>query len=148
MLVEEIVDQLTETLQSRVLAIHGQPVGDVRLEDPPDARDGDLVTDVVARVAALLKRDPHAAADSVASGFPLPQLVKSVTAEANGDLTFRFRRGAFAFELWRRMGGDAADEHALARLTIEDKVDDARWRAVRRNDTSGGDAQAIVELFR
>jgi arginyl-tRNA synthetase len=148
LLAEEIIDQLHETLQSRVLAVLGHPAGTVVLEEPRDVARRDLVTSVVAHVARLLKRDPHAAAEAVANGFPLPQLVKSVTAEASGELTFRFRRGAFTFELWRRLGGDAADEHAMERLTLDDGVDDARWRAVRRNDVPDADPRAIVELFR
>jgi arginyl-tRNA synthetase len=148
LLVEQIIDQLNETLQSRVLAVLGHPAGAILLEEPRDLANRDLVTSVVAHVAKLLRRDPQAAAEAIARGFPLPQLVKSVTAEANGELTFRFRRGAFTFELWRQLGGDAADEHAMERLTLADEVDDERWRAVRSNDRSDAGARAIVELFR
>ena len=148
MLSEEIIEQLTETLQSRVLAVIGHPAGAIAIDEQRDLANGDLVTSVAAQVAKSVKRDPRAAAEAVAHAFPLPQLVKSVTAEPNGNLTFRFRRGAFTFELWRRLGGDISDEHALERLTIDDKVDDETWRAVRRYDRSDADPRAIVALFR
>lgn len=148
MLIEDIIEQLTETLQWRVLAVVGHPAGAIVLDEPRDAAKGDLVTPVAADVARVLKRDPRTVAESIANGLDVPQLVRSVTAEANGDLTFRFRRGAFTFELWRRLGGDPADERSLERLTLDDRVDDQTWRAVRANDCEDGDPRAIVELFR
>lgn len=149
MVIEEIVDQLTETLQSRVLAVLGHPAGAISIDRQRDPAKGDLTTNAVAQLARSLHRDAHAAAEAVAERLVMPQLVRSVTAEPNGTLAFRLRRGSFAFELWRRAGGDTADERFMERLTLDDRLDDEIWRQVLAIDESREpDAQRVVGLFR
>jgi arginyl-tRNA synthetase len=95
MILEQITDQLTETLKSRVLLLFGHAVDRVVLQTPPKLSMGDLATPLCLELAKALKRKPRELAAAVADGFSLPMFVKSVTVEGAGYLNFHLDRGAF-----------------------------------------------------
>src|SRR5438876_3310013 len=96
MILEQITDELTETLKTRVLALFGHAVDRVVLQAPPKLSMGDLATPLCLELAKALKRKPREIADAIAKDLKLPMLVKSVSVEGAGYLNFRFDRGAFA----------------------------------------------------
>src|SRR5207244_5191940 len=96
MILEQITEQLTETLKSRVLALFGHPVERVILQSPPKLSMGDLATPLALELAKALKRKPRDIAAALMDGLQLPLFVASVTVEGAGYLNFRFDRGAFA----------------------------------------------------
>ncbi|HKO58284.1 MAG TPA: arginine--tRNA ligase [Thermoanaerobaculia bacterium] len=95
MILEQITEQLTETLRSRVLALFGHAVERVILQSPPKLSMGDLATPLALELAKALRRKPREIAETLANGLTLPPLVASVTVEGAGYLNFRFDRGAF-----------------------------------------------------
>jgi arginyl-tRNA synthetase len=95
-ILEQITEQLTETLRTRVLALFGHAVDRVILQAPPKLNMGDLATPLCLELAKALKRKPREIAAAVAKGLKLPMLVQSVSVEGAGYLNFRFDRGAFA----------------------------------------------------
>jgi len=95
MILEQITEQLTETLTSRVLALFGHPLDRVNLQTPPKLAMGDLATPLALELAKVLKRKPREIAEALADGLKLPMFVASVTVEGAGYLNFRFDRGAF-----------------------------------------------------
>ncbi len=101
MIIEGIIEQLTETLKSRVLALFGHPVDRVILQPPPRLNMGDLATPVALELAKVLKRKPREIAEQLANGLTLPALVESVTVEGAGYLNFRFDRGGFTASHFR-----------------------------------------------
>ncbi|HEX9160365.1 MAG TPA: arginine--tRNA ligase [Thermoanaerobaculia bacterium] len=96
MILEQITEQLIETLKSRVLALFGHPVDRILLQAPPRLNMGDLATPLCLELAKALRRKPREIAEAVAKDMTLPMLVQSVSVEGAGYLNFRFDRGAFA----------------------------------------------------
>ncbi|MBK5259136.1 MAG: arginine--tRNA ligase [Thermoanaerobaculia bacterium] len=94
-MLEQITDQLTETLTSRVLALFGHAVDRVILQTPPKLAMGDLATPLCLELAKALKRKPREIAEIVTKDIHLPMFVQSVAVEGAGYLNFRFDRGAF-----------------------------------------------------
>ncbi|MFL6245381.1 MAG: arginine--tRNA ligase [Thermoanaerobaculia bacterium] len=103
MILESILEQLTETLKSRTLALFGHPVERVVLQTPPKLSMGDLATPIALELAKALKRKPREIAEQLAQDMTLPALVASVTVEGAGYLNFRFDRGAFTAEHFRNV---------------------------------------------
>ena len=101
MIIESIIEQLTETLKSRVLALFGHPAERIVLQAPPRLNMGDLATPVALELAKVLKRKPREIAEQLANGMQLPILVAKVTVEGAGYLNFRFDRGGFTAEHFR-----------------------------------------------
>ncbi|MGA8806669.1 MAG: arginine--tRNA ligase [Thermoanaerobaculia bacterium] len=95
MILEQIIEQLTETLTSRVLTLFGHAVDRVVLQAPPRLAMGDLATPLCLELAKALKRKPRELAEAMVDGLQLPMFVQSVTIEGAGYLNFRFDRGAF-----------------------------------------------------
>jgi arginyl-tRNA synthetase len=95
MILEQLTEQLTETLKSRVLALFGHAVDRVILQSPPKLSMGDLATPLALELAKALKRKPREIAEALVDGLKLPMFVASVTVEGAGYLNFRFDRGAF-----------------------------------------------------
>jgi arginyl-tRNA synthetase len=95
MILEQITEQLTETLKTRILTLFGHAAERVILQAPPKLPMGDLATPVALELAKALKRKPRELAEALAKDFPLPMFVQSVSVEGAGYLNFRFDRGAF-----------------------------------------------------
>jgi arginyl-tRNA synthetase len=95
LILEQITEQLSETLKTRVLALFGHAVERVVLQAPPRLAMGDLATPLCLELAKALKRKPREIAETVADGLVLPTFVQSVSVEGAGYLNFRFDRGAF-----------------------------------------------------
>ena len=95
MILEQITEQLTETLTNRVLTLFGHAVDRVVLQAPPRLAMGDLATPLCLELAKALKRKPRELAEAMVNGLQLPMFVQSVTVEGAGYLNFRFDRGAF-----------------------------------------------------
>jgi len=95
MILEQITQQLTETLTSRVLALFGHAADRIVLQAPPKLAMGDLATPVALELAKALRRKPREIAETLANGMNLPMFVQSVSVEGAGYLNFRFDRGAF-----------------------------------------------------
>jgi arginyl-tRNA synthetase len=95
LILEQITEQLTETLTSRVLTLFGHAVDRVVLQAPPRLAMGDLATPLCLELAKALKRKPREIAETMVNGLALPMFVQSVTVEGAGYLNFRFDRGAF-----------------------------------------------------
>ena len=95
MILEQITEQLTETLTSRVLTLFGHAVDRIVLQAPPRLAMGDLATPLCLELAKALKRKPREIAETMVNGLALPMFVQSVTIEGAGYLNFRFDRGAF-----------------------------------------------------
>ncbi len=96
MILEQITEQLSETLKSRVLALFGHAVDRVVLQAPPKLHMGDLATPLCLELARALKRKPREIAETMVRDLKLPLFVQSVAIEGAGYLNFRFDRGAFA----------------------------------------------------
>jgi arginyl-tRNA synthetase len=96
LILEQITEQLTETLTARVLTLFGHAVDRIVLQAPPRLAMGDLATPLCLELAKALKRKPREIAETMVNGFELPMFVQSVTIEGAGYLNFRFDRGAFA----------------------------------------------------
>src|SRR5688572_9590948 len=103
MILESILDQLTETLKSRTLALFGHPVERVVLQTPPKLSMGDLATPIALELAKALKRKPREIAEQLANNMQLPALVASVSVEGAGYLNFHFDRGAFTAQHFRNV---------------------------------------------
>ena len=101
MILESILDQLTETIRSRTLVLFGHAIDRVVLQSPPKLAMGDLATPVALELAKALKRKPREIAEQLKEGMELPLLVESVTVEGAGYLNFRFDRGAFTAQHFR-----------------------------------------------
>jgi arginyl-tRNA synthetase len=116
---ESIIDQLTETLKSRTLALFGHPVERVVLQTPPKLSMGDLATPIALELAKALKRKPREIAEQLSAGMQLPTLVASVSVEGAGYLNFRFDRGAFTAEHFRSvmMSPSASGERVIVEHT-------------------------------
>jgi arginyl-tRNA synthetase len=95
MILEQVVEELTETLRNRVLTLLGHAVDRVVLQAPPKLSMGDLATPIALELAKALKRKPREIAETIANGLTLPQHVARVTLEGAGYLNFHFDRGAF-----------------------------------------------------
>ncbi len=95
MILEQITEQLTETLTNRVLTLFGHAIDRVVLQAPPRLAMGDLATPLCLELAKALKRKPREIAETMIKGFELPMFVQAVTIEGAGYLNFRFDRGAF-----------------------------------------------------
>jgi arginyl-tRNA synthetase len=95
LILEQITDQLTETLTARVLTLFGHAIDRVVLQAPPRLAMGDLATPLCLELAKLLKRKPREIAERMVDGLALPMFVQSVTVEGAGYLNFRFDRGGF-----------------------------------------------------
>jgi arginyl-tRNA synthetase len=95
MILEQITEQLTETLKGRVLALFGHAIDRIVLQTPPKLSMGDLATPLALELAKALKRKPREIADALKDGLKLPMFVESVSVEGAGYLNFRFDRGAF-----------------------------------------------------
>jgi arginyl-tRNA synthetase len=95
LILEQITEQLTETLKTRVLTLFGHAIDRVVLQAPPKLAMGDLATPVCLELAKALKRKPRELAETLIKDFPLPVLVASVGIEGAGYLNFRLDRGAF-----------------------------------------------------
>jgi len=95
LILEQITEQLTETLTARVLTLFGHAVDRVVLQAPPRLAMGDLATPLCLELAKALKRKPRELAEAMVDGLKLPMFVQSVTVEGAGYLNFRFDRGAF-----------------------------------------------------
>src|SRR3954471_4547876 len=95
MILEQITEELSETLRNRVLTLFGHAVERVVLQAPPKLSMGDLATPVALELAKALKRKPREIAESIANGLTLPAYVSSVSVEGAGYLNFKFDRGAF-----------------------------------------------------
>jgi arginyl-tRNA synthetase len=101
MILEQITEQLIDTLKSRVLVLFGYPIERVVLQAPPKLSMGDLATPLCLELAKALRRKPRELAQAMADGFPLPMFVESVTVEGAGYLNFRFDRGGFTAQHFR-----------------------------------------------
>jgi arginyl-tRNA synthetase len=95
LILEQITEQLTETLTARVLSLFGHAVDRIVLQAPPRLAMGDLATPLCLELAKALKRKPRELAEAMVDGLKLPMFVQSVTIEGAGYLNFRFDRGAF-----------------------------------------------------
>ena len=59
MILEQITEQLTETLETRVLTLFGHALDRVVLQSPPRLAMGDLATPLCLELAKVLKRKPR-----------------------------------------------------------------------------------------
>jgi len=109
MILEQITEQLTETLKTRILTLFGHAAERVILQAPPKLPMGDLATPVALELAKALKRKPRELAEALAKDFPLPMFVASVSVEGAGYLNFRFDRGAFTAAHIRTVMAPARD---------------------------------------
>ena len=117
MILEQITDQLTESLKTRVLTLFGHAVDRVVLQSPPRLAMGDLATPLCLELAKVLKRKPREIAETITKDLSLPMFVESVSIEGAGYLNFRFDRGAFtAAHLQSVMAAPAA---AGERMIVE-----------------------------
>jgi len=101
MILEEVIDRLTETIRTRVLALYGQAVDRIVLKAPPRLSMGDLASPIAMELARVLKRPPRQIAEGLLDGMELPPLVRSTSVEGAGYLNFKFDRGAFTGALLR-----------------------------------------------
>src|SRR2546421_12652491 len=95
MILEQITEELTETLKTRVLTLFGHAVDRVILQSPPLLAMGDLATPLCLELGKALKKKPRDLAQALAKDLSLPMFVASVSVEGAGYLNFRFDRGAF-----------------------------------------------------
>src|SRR5688500_4138917 len=94
-MLDQIYEQLTGILKTRVLTLFGVAVERVVLQTPPKLSMGDIATPLALELARTLKRPPREIAQKIIDGLKLPLLIKSVSVEGAGYLNFRIDRGAF-----------------------------------------------------
>jgi arginyl-tRNA synthetase len=94
-MLEQIIEDMTLTLKSRVLALYGHPVERIILQAPPRLAMGDLATPLPLELAKALRKKPRDIADALAHGLKLPAFVKRVSVEGAGYLNFHLDRGQF-----------------------------------------------------
>ncbi|HVT03969.1 MAG TPA: arginine--tRNA ligase [Thermoanaerobaculia bacterium] len=92
---DELIEDLTATLRSRVLAVHGAAADRVVLQVPPKMSMGDLATPLPLELAKRLKLPPRQVAQSILDGMKMPAVVKSATVEGPGYINFRLDRALF-----------------------------------------------------
>jgi arginyl-tRNA synthetase len=117
LILEQIVQQLTDALRSRTLALFGHPVERVILQPPPKLSMGDLATPLALELAKVLRRKPREIAETLANGLELPLFVARVAVEGAGYLNFHFDRGAFTAAHIRSVMEPAA--HSGLRVIVE-----------------------------
>ena len=117
MILEQIHEQLAETLKSRVLAMFGHAIDRIVLQAPPKLNMGDLATPVALELAKALKRKPREIAEQLSNGMQLPLFVERVTVEGAGYLNFHFDRGAFTAQHFRNVMAPPASSGT--RLIVE-----------------------------
>jgi arginyl-tRNA synthetase len=116
-MLDQIIEDLTLTLKSRVLALFGHAAERVILQAPPRLSMGDLATPLPLELAKALRRKPREIAETLADGLHLPAFVKSVSVEGAGYLNFRLDRGQFTAAY---LGDVAAPPHqAGGRVIVE-----------------------------
>ncbi|MGA7613653.1 MAG: arginine--tRNA ligase [Thermoanaerobaculia bacterium] len=98
MILERIVEELSEALKGRVLTLFGHAVDRVVLQTPPRLEMGDLATPLALELARVLKRAPRQIAQTIIQEMHLPALVAEVRVEGAGYINFRFDRGGFTRE--------------------------------------------------
>jgi len=116
-MLDEIYQQLTELLTSRVLALFGHSAERVILQTPPKLSMGDIATPLALELARALKKPPREIAQRIIEGLEMPAVVKSVTVEGAGYLNFHLDRGAFTASMLQR--GLEAPPVARQRITVE-----------------------------
>lgn len=94
-MLDQIYEQLTGILRTRVLTLFGISAERVVLQTPPKLAMGDIATPLALELARTLKRPPREIAQKIIDGLELPLLIKSVSVEGAGYLNFRIDRGAF-----------------------------------------------------
>lgn len=119
MILEQITEQLSDTLKTRVLVLFGHAVDRVVLQAPPRLAMGDLATPLCLELAKVLKRKPREIAETMSRDLELPTFVESVSVEGAGYLNFRFDRGAFTAAHIRTVmePGPAAGERVIVEHT-------------------------------
>lgn len=116
-MLDQIQEQLSSILRSRVLAEFGHSVERILLTAPPRLELGDLATPVAIELARPLKKAPRQIAEAIAAGLELPALVESVSVEGAGYLNFRLNRGAVMAEMMRTPFSPSAGERE--RIIVE-----------------------------
>jgi arginyl-tRNA synthetase len=116
-MLQQAIEQLTETLKGHVLARFGHVVERVVLQPPPRLAMGDLATPLAIELAKALKKPPRQIAESLAEGLQLPSTVRSVSVEGAGYLNFRFDRGMFTSAYFRDVAAPPAP--ASERVIVE-----------------------------
>jgi arginyl-tRNA synthetase len=103
MILEQIIDELTDVLRGRILSALGQPVERILLQAPPRLEMGDLATPVALELARVAKQPPRKIAERIIDGLQLPNFVRSVSIEGAGYLNFRLDRASFTAALLREV---------------------------------------------
>ncbi|MFA6956801.1 MAG: arginine--tRNA ligase [Thermoanaerobaculia bacterium] len=104
MTLEQITEQLSDTIKARVLTLFGIPVDRVVLQAPPRLSMGDLATPVAMELAKQARKAPRQIAEAIASGLELPASVSRVTVEGAGYLNFHFDRRLFTLSYLESIG--------------------------------------------
>ena len=117
MTLEQIHEELTETIKTRVLALFGHAIDRIVLQAPPKLNMGDLATPVALELAKALKRKPREIAEQLSTGMQLPVFVERVTIEGAGYLNFHFDRGAFTAQYFRNVM--ASPRPSSSRVIVE-----------------------------
>jgi arginyl-tRNA synthetase len=95
MILEQIVEDLSQLLRNRVLTTFGHAIDRITLQPPPRMELGDLATPVALELARVAKQPPRKIAMALIDGISLPPFVQSVSIEGAGYLNFRLDRHGF-----------------------------------------------------
>jgi arginyl-tRNA synthetase len=117
MILEELTDQISESLRRRVLSLYGHAVERVVLQTPPRLAMGDLAAPLAIELARALKKPPRQIAEALSEGLELPTLVRQVTVEGAGYLNFHIDRSLFTAAYIR--GVMAPPRAAAERVIVE-----------------------------
>jgi arginyl-tRNA synthetase len=107
-MLENVVEQLTETLRTRVQTLFDVTPDRVILQSPPKLTMGDLASPMAIELARVLKRKPREIAEAIANGLELPKFVATVSVEGAGYLNFRFDRAAFVNDYLKQVAAPPA----------------------------------------
>ena len=149
-MLQQTVEQLTETLKGHVLARFGHVVERVVLQPPPRLAMGDLATPLAIELAKALKKPPRQIAESLAEGLQLPSTVRSVSVEGAGYLNFRFDRGMFTSAYFRDVAAPPAPagERVIVEHTNINPNKAAHIGHLRNAVLGDGTAESVVVTSR
>jgi arginyl-tRNA synthetase len=136
MILEQITEQLTETLKTRVLTLFGHAVDRVVLQSPPRLAMGDLATPLCLELAKALKRKPRELAESL-EGPAAADVRAGGEREGAGFLNFRSTAARSRPRICKPDDADAARRPAHHRRAHQHQSEQGRPHGHLRNAVLG-----------
>ena len=95
MILDQLIEDISESIRTKVLKEWGHAVERVTLQPPPRLEMGDLATPVAMELARSLKRSPREIAAGILEGLALPSVVARARVEGAGYININLDRRLF-----------------------------------------------------